>query len=184
MDALTQLLESYISTRCNSLTDALALEGILHIKQSLRKAVSMGNDLEARAGMSYASMLSGITLANAGLGLVHGFASSIGGRKDIPHGLICGTLMGIVNRAIVERLLKEETNPAALEKYVRLGKLLSGDEERSEEDYAFYVANLIEKMVEDLKIPTLGSYGLSEEDITAIMLTTDHKNNPVVFNPG
>jgi alcohol dehydrogenase len=131
--------------------------------------------------MSYASMLSGITITNAGLGLVHGFASSIGGRKDIPHGVICGTLMGVVNRAIIERLLKEDTNAAALEKYIRLGKLLSGTEERSDVDYAFYVANTIESLVEELKIPSLGNYGLTEEEITAIARSTDHKNNPVVF---
>ena len=142
MDAFTQLLESFLSTRCNNLTDALALEGILHVRNSLKTAVSAGDDPEARAGMSYASMLSGIAITNAGLGLVHGFASSIGGRKDIPHGVICGTLMGIVNRAIIERLLKEGKDPAALEKYIRLGKLLSGTDERSDVDYAFYVANL------------------------------------------
>ena len=181
MDAFSQLLESFLSTRCSKLTDALALEGILHVRNSLKKAVSNGNDPEARAGMSYASMLSGITITNAGLGLVHGFASSIGGRKDIPHGVICGTLMGVVNRAIIERLLKEDTNPAALEKYIRLGKLLSGTEERSDVDYAFYVANTIETLVEELKIPSLGNYGLTEEEITAIARSTDHKNNPVVF---
>jgi alcohol dehydrogenase class IV len=184
MDAFTQLLESFLSTRCNRMTDALALEGILHIKQSLKKAVSIGNDPGARAEMSYASMLSGITITNAGLGLVHGFASSIGGRKEIPHGVICGTLMGIVNRAIVERLLKEDTHPAVLEKFIRLGKLLSVANGRSDEDYAFFVANYIESLVEELKIPTLGSYGLSEEDITDIVQTTGHKNNPVVFTPG
>ena len=183
MDAFSQLLESFLSTRCSNLTDALALEGILHVQKSLKKAVATGNDPEARAGMSYASMLSGITITNAGLGLVHGFASSIGGRKDIPHGVICGPLMGIVNRAIVERLLKEDTHPAALEKYIRLGKLLSGTDERSDADYAFYVANYIESLVEELKIPTLCSYDLSEEELTAIVRTTDHKNNPVVFTP-
>ena len=181
MDAFSQLLESFLSTRCSKLTDALALEGILHVRNSLKKAVSNGNDPEARAGMSYPSMLSGITITNAGLGLVHGFASSIGGRKDIPHGVICGTLMGVVNRAIIERLLKEDTNATALEKYIRLGKLLSGTEERSDVDYAFYVANTIETLVEELKIPSLGNYGLTEEEITAIARSTDHKNNPVVF---
>jgi alcohol dehydrogenase class IV len=183
MDAFSQLLESFISTRCSNFTDALSLEGILHVKQALKEAVFKGNDPEARAEMSYASMLSGITLTNAGLGLVHGFASSIGGQKDIPHGLICGTLMGVVNRSIVERLLKADTQQPALEKYIRLGKLLSGADGRSDVDYAFYVANYIESLVEELKIPSLGTYGFSENDITGIANTTDHKNNPVVFTP-
>jgi alcohol dehydrogenase class IV len=182
MDALTQLLESFLSTRNNSFTDALALEGIINIKLSLKTAVSSGDDPEARAAMSYAAMLSGISLTNAGLGLVHGFASSVGGLKDIPHGVICGTLMGIVNRYAVEQLLKANTQSTALEKYIRLGKLLSEADGRSEVDYAFFVANYIESLVEELGIPTLGSYGLSEDDIAKIVQTTDHKNNPVVFS--
>jgi len=181
MDAFTQLLESFLSASNNSFTDALALEGIMHIKKSLKSAVSDGHDPEARAGMSYAALLSGITLANAGLGLVHGFASSIGGLKDIPHGVICGTMMGIVNRYTVEKLLKSNESSTALQKYIKLGKMLSEDDGRSDVDYAFFVANYIESLVEELNIPTLGYYGLSAEDIARIAQTTDHKNNPVIF---
>jgi alcohol dehydrogenase class IV len=183
MDAFTQLLESFLSKRNNSFTDALALEGIMHIKKSLKSVVIEGNDPEARIGMSYAAMLSGITLTNAGLGLVHGFASSMGGLKDIPHGIICGTMMGIVNRFTVEKLLKANAQSTALQKYIRLGKLLSEADGRSDVDYAFFVANYIESLVEELKIPTLGHYALSAEDIATIARSTDHKNSPVVFTP-
>jgi alcohol dehydrogenase class IV len=182
MDAFTQLLESFLSTRNNWYIDALALEGMMHIKKALRTAAVKGNDHEARASMSYAAMLSGITLANAGLGLVHGFASSIGSFREIPHGVICGTMMGVVNRAIVERLLKSSTSALALDKYIQLGKLLSEADGRSDVDYAFFVANYIELLVEELKIPLLGGYGLKEADITAIAASTDHKNNPVIFS--
>ncbi|MBN1416568.1 MAG: iron-containing alcohol dehydrogenase [Bacteroidales bacterium] len=183
MDAFTQLLESFLSVRSSCLTDALALEGIMQITKYLKTTVSEGNNPEARAGMSYAAMLSGITLANAGLGLVHGFASSIGGLKDIPHGVICGTMMGVVNRYLVERLLKANKQSIALEKYIRLGKMISRADGRSDVDYAFYVANYIESLVEELDIPSLGNYGLSDEDIMRIAGTTDHKNNPVIFTP-
>jgi alcohol dehydrogenase class IV len=79
-------------------------------------------------------------------------------------------------------LLKANTQSTALEKYIRIGKLLSEADGRSEVDYAFFVANYIESLVEELRIPTLGSYGLSEDDIAKIVQTTDHKNNPVVFS--
>jgi alcohol dehydrogenase class IV len=182
MDAFTQLLESFLSTRCNSLTDALAMEGIMHIRNSLKPAVSDTSNPDAHAGMSYAAMLSGITLANAGLGLVHGFASSIGGLIAIPHGVICGTMMGTVNRFGIEKLLKADEPSTALQKYIRLGKMLSADDGRSDVDYAFFVANYIESLVEELNIPTLRNYGITGDDITKIAAVTDHKNNPVIFS--
>ena len=93
MDCFTQLIESYLSDKSGEYTDALALEGLKAIKDSLLKSYNDGADIEARTGMSFAALTSGICLANAGLGAVHGFASSIGGMFAIPHGLICGTLM-------------------------------------------------------------------------------------------
>jgi alcohol dehydrogenase class IV len=183
MDAFTQLLESYFSAKGNSFTDALAMEGIRNVRQFLKKATETGDDPEARAGMSYAAMLSGITLTNAGLGLVHGFASSIGGLIQIPHGLICGTLMGAANRLAVEKLLKANNMSVPLLKYIRLGKILSEEEGRSDEDYAFWVANYLESLTLDLKIPLMGKFGLTEMDAERIAEITDHKNNPVVFHP-
>ena len=76
--------------------------------------------------MSFAALTSGICLANAGLGVVHGFASSIGGRYNIPHGVICGTLMAISNEINVRKLRMEQSNPAALKKYAMLGELFLG----------------------------------------------------------
>ncbi len=181
MDTFTQLLESYLSVKGNRFTAALALDGIKVIKKSLRNAVSDGGNAEARSGMCYAALLSGITLANAGLGLVHGFAASIGGLKDIPHGYICGTLMGVINRFTVEKLLKSENQNQSLKKYTRLGKILSEEEGRSDEDYAFYVANYIETLTKDLKIPKLTNFNFSEEEIKKIVETTEHKNHPVIF---
>jgi alcohol dehydrogenase class IV len=89
MDCFTQLTEAFLSTKSNEYTDALAIQGLKAVKESLLKAYTVG-DIESRSGMSFAALTSGICLANAGLGTVHGFASSIGGTFTIPHGIICG----------------------------------------------------------------------------------------------
>jgi alcohol dehydrogenase class IV len=117
MDAFTQLLESYVSTAANPMTDALALEGLTKISKSLLKAWHDGDDMEARSDMALASYLSGITLANAGLGLVHGFASSVGGYFDIPNGVFCSSLMAAANKVTVIELLKINNNSESLKKY-------------------------------------------------------------------
>ncbi|HET9487844.1 MAG TPA: iron-containing alcohol dehydrogenase, partial [Chryseosolibacter sp.] len=122
MDAFTQLAESYLSTAANPLTDALAYEGLRQIATSLKKSFDDGNSLEARTGMALASYLSGVTLANAGLGLVHGFASPIGGYFEIPHGTICSALMSPANKVTVRKLRSKKTNPGALKKYSNMGR--------------------------------------------------------------
>jgi len=79
LDALTQLIEAYVSCRANPMTDALCAEGIRRAARSLRRACDDGHNLAAREDMALASLLSGIALANAGLGAVHGFAGPIAG---------------------------------------------------------------------------------------------------------
>jgi alcohol dehydrogenase class IV len=182
MDAFTQLIESYLSVKSGWLTDSLALDGIRKISDYLINAVTRGEDIEARTGMSYAALLSGITLANAGLGLVHGFASSIGGLFSIPHGVICGTMMGVVNRSNINALIKEKSNNTAISKYVRLGELLSYANNKKAEWYMKYVADYIDELTEILHIKTLGSFGITPNDLQRIAEVTDHKSNPVQFD--
>jgi alcohol dehydrogenase class IV len=182
MDAFTQLAESYLSVKSGSLTDALALEGIRNIHTCLFKAVTHGDDLEARSGMAYAALLSGITLANAGLGLIHGFASSIGGLYRVPHGVICGTMMGSVNRYNIEALLQQNDITLAHQKYGVLGMLFSGRNDKDLQWYMKYVADYIEVATEKLQIRRLGAFGISEADLERIADVTDHKSNPVKFD--
>jgi alcohol dehydrogenase class IV len=112
MDCFTQLTEAFLSDKASEYTDAFARLGLNAIKNSLVKSVRNGEDINARTDMSFAALNSGICLANAGLGTVHGFASAIGGRYNIPHGLICGTLMAATNRVNVRELRASSGNHA------------------------------------------------------------------------
>ncbi len=126
MDAFTQLLEAYVSPIASPLSDALAWSGLECVARSLLPVCGEGaEDLAAREDMAYAALMSGIVLANAGLGIVHGLASPIGGRFAIPHGVVCGTLMAAATAANIARLEAEygEAHPA-LKKYARVGALL------------------------------------------------------------
>ncbi len=182
MDAFTQLLESYLSTKASPVTDALALSGLKHIHNGLRKAYEEGENVSARADVAYASLLSGITLANAGLGTIHGFASSIGGYFPIPHGVVCGTLMGPANRMTLEKLRKEGDNKEALTKYATVGKLFSEKEGKSDAYYADARVALIETWTSEMKIPKLSEYGIGQEDVKKIVEATGNKNNPVALD--
>lgn len=183
MDAFTQLLESYVSVKAGPLTDALAMEGLDAIKGSLLSICQDGDNLDARTGMAYASMLSGITLANAGLGVIHGFASSLGGFYDIPHGVVCGTLMGIVNQMNVEKLLAQPEDSEALEKYIQLGRYFITEENKNREYYARAFADYVAELVEQLSIPRLSEFGITADDFDRIIADTGNKNNPVSFTP-
>lgn len=182
MDAFTQLLESYLSTAANPMTDALAIEGLKCVSQSLLRAYREGDDLAARTGMAFASYLSGITLANAGLGLVHGFASPVGGYFDIPHGVICSALMAPANKITVRRLRSEKNDSTALNKYATVGKIFSGTENHSADYYTDFLLSLIESWTEEMNIPRLSSFGLTHPDFERIVNATDNKNNPVSLN--
>ena len=179
MDCFTQLLEAYLSVKGSAYTDALALEGLKEVEASLLQSFLNGDDINARTGMSFAALTSGICLANAGLGLVHGFASSIGGMYPIPHGIVCGTLMATANEINVRELRKTHTNPAALKKYALLGKLFLKQKGKTEAYYIDGFISHLHKLTQQLLLPCLKECGLNEEDIVSICEITDGKNNPV-----
>ncbi len=179
MDCFTQLAEAYLSTKSNEYTDALALEGLKAIKSSLTRAYRNGDDPEARAGMSFAALTSGICLANAGLGVIHGFASSIGGLYNIPHGIICGTLMAVSNELTVKRLREVDGTNPALKKYLILAKLFLDDDRGNDDKMTGGFIEYLHNLTEELKLPGLKSAGISENDLNGIAEATDCKNNPV-----
>jgi alcohol dehydrogenase class IV len=182
MDAFSQLLESYLSDRTSLFTDSLAIEGLRCIKASLLKAYADGKNLEARTDMAYAAMISGITLTNSGLGVVHGFASALGGYYDIPHGIACGTLMGIANRINVEVLIENGDNPVALSKYASVGKIFSDVTGRDDRYYAGVLVDYIEGLIRTLKLPRLGAFGIKTEQIDKLINATSIKNNPALLD--
>lgn len=181
MDALTQLIEPYVSIRANALTDALCVEGIPRAARALRRAWNQPADIEARTDMSLAALFSGVTLANAGLGAVHGFAAAIGGMFPAPHGAICAALlshaMEINIRALGERL----PNSQALARYGEVARLLTGEPQAEAADGIEFVRQLCS----DLQIPRLGSYGISAADIPAICekaaVASSMKANPLLL---
>jgi alcohol dehydrogenase class IV len=182
MDALSQLIESYVSTISNFFTDSLAEKAIELIVKNLETAYSDGNNIKARSAMSYAAFISGITLANAGLGVVHGFASSIGALIDIPHGALCGSLVGIANRINVEKMIQSDPLNPALEKYSKLGKMLTGDKDSPVNENALGFVSFLDELTFRLKLPRLADYGLIDQDFDNIIRDTGQKNNPLKLN--
>jgi len=180
MDAFTQLLESYLSTEANPMTDALALDGINFINQSLVQLVKIDpQNIQNRSKMAYSSWLSGITLANAGLGTVHGFASSIGSKFTIPHGVVCGTMMAETNRITLKSLSISGNEKYFLNKYAMVGRILLTKQNGSDDYFANSLIDSLIQMTEELGIPRLSEYGISLSDLDQIAEQTSNKNNPV-----
>jgi alcohol dehydrogenase class IV len=181
MDAFTQLLESYLSKQANPMTDALALHGLKLVKRHLLRAFLEGeNNLEARSGMALAAMFSGITLANAGLGLVHGFAAPFGAHCNIPHGAVCGTLMSTVNALTIDKIIKDKES-AAYSKYLIVSKIFSDFKYKKGEEYLLAFKEKLEHISNVLELPSLDPEVLNDQLISQIVKETSHKNHPVTF---
>ena len=182
LDALTQLLESYVSLKATPMTDALAESGLMAVGKSLLPARRNGDDMEARSWMAYAAYLSGVTLTNAGLSVVHGFASSVGGAFPIPHGALCGTLLEPATRRTIERL-KAMGDVRALAKYARAGRHLTGRKGRDIGGDLEALLNILRDWSRDLRMPRLGQFGIREKDISELAARTRCKDNPVPLAP-
>lgn len=179
MDCFTQLVEAYLSDKSNEYTDTLAIEGFKALKRSMLRCFTNGEDIDARTDMSFAALTSGICLANAGLGAVHGLAGTIGATFDIPHGVICGTLMAAANEINVRELRKTSADHPALNKYTNLGRIFSDIEGRGADYYIDSLVDYLYGLTEQLLLPRLEKYGIRSEDISSICHQTDTKNNPV-----
>lgn len=180
LDALTHLLESYVSTTSSHLTDALALDGIESFSKGFIIAYSNGNDLASREHLAYASMLGGICLANAGLGTVHGYASAIGGFFNIPHGVVCSTLLPPCTKFTIDTLLENpDDNLPYLEKYCKVGEILSNKKSNSIQEGCKLLVGMLYSYLDELNIPKLSNYDITEGDFDKIINNTSNKSNPV-----
>jgi alcohol dehydrogenase class IV len=182
MDCFTQLVEAYLSPKASPFTDALALEGIKTVIQSLMRSFSNGDDIEARSGMAFAALTSGICLTNAGLGAVHGIAGTVGAMLSIPHGVICGTLMAAANEVTLRELRLSQEDTVALNKYSVLGRLVSGKEKGTEEFFQDAFIKYLHDLTVSLELPRLRQYGMIPADVIPVCTAADSKNNPVKFN--
>lgn len=185
MDAFTQLLESYVSLRANPFTDALAWSGLQAVVEGFMDAYAGGSSPEAqhgRAAMAYAALLSGITLAQVGLGSVHGLAQPLGSLFSLPHGVACGTTVAAATRVNIDALGQRLPQSPALSKYARVGRLLSGQEALPEQEAMESLIAVLQQWTEQLALPTLDHYGITEKDISLIVANSrgnSMKTNPV-----
>lgn len=181
LDALTQLIEPYVSVRANPLTDALCVDGIRQAAAALPRAWENGGDREARAAMAHAALLGGMALTNAGLGVVHGFAAPIGGRFDAPHGAACAAVLPHAMTVNIQALRERAPASPALRRYEEVARLLTGDSGAGAEAGAAWVVALCRK----LEIPPLRAYGVRDEDIPDLVdkaaQTNSMKGNPIAL---
>lgn len=185
MDAFTQLLESYVSSKSNPFTDALALSGMAAARDALLPwHEGSGDQASHRSNMAYAALLSGITLAQVGLGSVHGLASPLGAFFPIPHGVVCGTLVAEATRVNLAALHERAPEHPALARYTGVGRLMCGRDLPDTEAHLALVA-LLEDWTQRLGLPRLGSYGVADADVARIVANSrgaSMKTNPIVLS--
>lgn len=182
MDAFTQLLESYVSSRAAPLTDSLAWGGMKAVRDGLLALYADTGDAAARERMAYAALVSGITLAQAGLGSVHGLAAPLGAFFPIPHGVVCGTLVATATRINIETLRRRASTHPALEKYAQAGRLLSHQRQLDQTAAHAALIETLDTWTCDLGLPRLAHYGVTRADITRIVphsRGSSMKTNPV-----
>ena len=190
LDALTQLLEAWTSTAANDLTDALAISGLRSIRASLLPwyADPSGPGAgAARTEMAYAALLSGICLANAGLGAVHGLAAPIGALLPIPHGAACGAILAATVRTNIEAMSSRDPEGAGLGRYATAGRVLAGLDDRSSDAHArAALVDLLDIWTATLGAPSLGELGLGEADVPTVLAgvsANSMRTNPVALTP-
>lgn len=185
MDAFTQLLESYVSTRANPFTDALAMSGMRAVRDSLTGWYRQEGDVAGhRANMAYAALLSGITLAQVGLGSVHGLAAPLGAFFPIPHGVVCGTLVAECTRTNIRLLQARAPDSPALWRYAHAGKVLVNDMKLSERQGLDALVQVLEDWTQQMQLARLGTYGMRAEDIPRVVANcrgSSMKTNPLVL---
>lgn len=181
LDALTQLIEPYVSSRANPMTDVFCVEGIRRAATALPGAFEDGRNMEARTSMSWVALLGGLALANAGLGAVHGFAAPVGGMFPAPHGAVCAAVLPHAMTINIQALRAREPESRALERYGEVARLLTGSSHATAEEGAQWVGRLCRRF----EIPPLRTYGVGERDVAELaekaVKTSSMKGNPIAL---
>ncbi len=181
LDALTQVLEPYVSNQANAMTDGICREGLGRAARSLRRAYEDGHDAEAREDMALASLFGGLALANAKLGAVHGFAGPLGGLFPAPHGTICARLLPHVMAANVRALQARMPDSPALARYDEVAQLLTGESTARAADGVAWIQDLCQA----LDVAPLSDFGLTEDDFPTVVekarVASSMKGNPIVL---
>jgi alcohol dehydrogenase class IV len=187
MDTLTQLIEPYVSSRANPLTDGFCLEGMRLVARSLKRVCEDGQDISARTDMALASLVGGLALANAGLGVVHGFAGPLGGMFDAPHGAICAALLPHGMAANLAHAQRERAGSATysevISRYRTIARCLTGRNNAEPEDGVQFVRLLSD----ELQVQPLRGFGMRAEDADEVVekaqKASSMKKNPVTLSP-
>jgi alcohol dehydrogenase class IV len=184
LDALTQVIEPYVSNQANPLTDALCREGIQRAARALRRAYADGGDTAAREDMALASLFGGLALANAKRGAVHGFAGPFGGMfPDAPHGAVCAALLPHVMAANVAALRARTPDNPVLRRFDKVAQMLTGEPSATAADGVAW----IQALCRDLDIAPLSAFGYSSEHADSLIekagRSSSMKGNPVPLTP-
>lgn len=182
MDALCQLIESYTSNGARPVTDALAMDGISRAAAALPGVFADGADLDAREEMATAALLSGITLTNAGLGAVHGFAAPLGANFAVPHGTVCAALLPHVMEANVRALRDLSADHPVLSRYAAIGRVLTGGTDLAAPEAVEAGIRHVVDLVRDLGIGPLGQFGVTQDRIGE-MVALAAKSSSMRYNP-
>jgi alcohol dehydrogenase class IV len=176
LDALSHLLESFVSLRTNAFTQALAKEGMVRVARSLRPAFEQGLTPERREDLAIASLFGGLCLANSGLGAVHGFAAPLGGMWKAPHGAVCAALLPAVMRANIAALARRDPQSPVLGCYRELDDLLAGCGD---------AVNWTAVLAAGLGIPKLSALGVQPDDVPLLVekakVASSMRGNPIVL---
>jgi alcohol dehydrogenase class IV len=181
LDALTQVMEPFVSHMANPLTDAICCEGLVRAGRSIRRAYEDGTEALAREDMALASLMGGLALANAKLGAVHGFAGVIGGMYPVPHGVVCARLLPYVMEANVRALQERDDASPALVRYKTVSEIVTGESRATPADSVDW----IHKLCEDLSVPPLSEFGITPDDFPTLVdksqRSSSMKGNPIAL---
>ncbi len=179
LDALTQVIEPYVSNHANPITDAFAIEGLKRIARSLKTAYDYPNDMQAREDMAIGSLFGGLALANAKLGAVHGFAGVLGGMYVIPHGVVCARLLPYVVKANIQALKVRDSKHPMLDRFDEIAKIVTNNPKATALDSVSW----LEGLCAYFEIPTLSTFGISIEHVDDIVEKSKNassmKGNPI-----